>query len=291
MTNQSSLVWLDKTLYPFADHYFKTPAGRIHYVDEGMGDPIVMVHGNPSWSFGYRHLITAFSATHRCIAMDHLGFGLSDKPLDWTYLPQDHAANLEALLESLNLEKITLVVSDWGGPIGLSYALKYPDKVRRLVITNTWMWSVRDNWYYQAFSKFVGGPIGRHLIRTRNFFARDIVKAAFAVKRRLTPQIHQHYLSPLDRPAERKGSWVFPKQIIASSEWLASLWEQRAQLAAKSVLIAWGMKDIAFKSKELNRWIGLFPKATVVRFEDCGHYVAEEKPVELIAQIQELLAT
>jgi len=285
----NDISWLDTREYPFRPTFFRTPSGTMHYVDEGEGRPVVFVHGNPSWSFQFRNVIKGLSGTCRCIAPDHLGFGLSDKPADWSYLPEDHAKNLEQLLASLDLQDITLVVGDWGGPIGLSYAIHHPERVKSIVITNTWLWPVRNDWYFQAFSTFVGGPVGRWLIRRYNFFAATIVPGMFGTKSRLTPEIHRHYLAPLARPEERKGCWVLPGQIIGSTDWLAALWEQRSVLQDKHILIAWGMKDIGFRKKELKTWIAAFPQAHVVRYEDTGHFVAEEKPAELAAEIRNLL--
>ncbi|MAG44853.1 alpha/beta hydrolase [bacterium] len=281
--------WLNTKEYPFKSHFFKTSIGNMHYVDEGKGDPIIFMHGNPSWSFEFRYLIKEFSKTHRCIAPDLIGFGLSDKPADWLYLPKEHFKNIDQFLESLNLKNITLVVGDWGGPIGLSYAINHPGKIKNIIITNTWLWPVKYDWYYQAFSRLAGGPMGRWLIRKYNFFAKNIVKSAFGDKSKLTPEIHKHYLMPLGKPKERKGCWVFPKQIIGSSDWLNSLWNKYDVLKNKNILIAWGMKDIAFRKKELNRWIQAFPNAKVTRYEDAGHFVAEEKPNELIAEMKSIL--
>lgn len=283
--------WIDRREYPFEPHLFALPMGAMSYVDAGPrdADAVVMVHGNPAWSFEYRALIKQLSATHRCVAPDHIGFGLSDKPPEWTYRPQQHAANLDALLETLDLHDITLVVNDWGGPIGLSYAINHPERIKQIVITNTWLWSVRDDWYYQGFSRFMGGFIGRFLIRRYNFFANNIMKMAYGDKRRLTPAIHRHYLMPLDKSAERKGCWVFPKEIIGSSDWLADLWSRREALAGKVALIAWGMKDIAFREKELNRWAAAFPDARVVRWADGGHFAADEKATALVAELSPLL--
>jgi len=261
----------------------------MHYVDEGEGDPVIFIHGNPSWSFQFRNVIKGLSGTNRCIAPDHLGFGLSDKPPEWSYLPEDHAKNLEFFLESLDLQNITLVVGDWGGPIGLSYAISHPERVGNLVITNTWLWSVRGDWYFQLFSTFMGGPIGRWLIYRYNFFAATIMRSMFGTKSRLTPEIHQNYLAPLARPEDRKGCWVFPGQIIGSSDWLQELWEKRSVLKDMHVLIAWGMKDIAFRKDELDTWTKAFPKARVVRYEDSGHFVSEERPADLVDEIRNLL--
>lgn len=274
-------AWVDRETYPFESRFLELDAGRMHYVDVGSGAPLLMIHGNPTWSFLYRDLIRRMAPFFRCIAPDHIGFGLSEKPTDWTYRPEDHARNLTALIEALDLKDITLVGQDWGGPIGLSYAIDHPEKIARLVIINTWMWPVDDDWYYIAFSRFAGGPIGRFLIRHFNFFARVIMPQAYGDRRRLTRQIHQHYLKALGAPAERKGCWVMPGEIIGATDWLRELWSHRAALQEKPTLIAWGMKDIAFREKELNRWIAAFPEAQVIRLTGVGHYVQEEAPDEL----------
>jgi haloalkane dehalogenase len=282
--------WVNQQEYPFIPNQFSLPMGVMSYVDEGTGEPIVMVHGNPSWSFEFRALIKHFSKNHRCLAPDHIGFGLSDKPMDWGYLPEQHAENLATFLESIDLENITLVVSDWGGPIGLSYAIQHPERIKNIIITNTWMWSVKKDWYYQGFSGFVGGPIGRWLIQRFNFFAGAVLKSTYGDKNKLTPDIHRHFIMPLANPMERKGNWVLPKQIIASSDWLSSLWSQRGVLDGKIKLIAWGLKDIAFRVKELNYWIEHFPGVKVVRYAGTGHFIAEEKPDELISEMTGILS-
>lgn len=281
--------WINREMYPFSPKHFTLPMGTMSYVDEGEGEPLVMVHGNPSWSFEFRALITLFSRTHRCVAPDHIGSGLSDKPTDWDYLPRQHAETLEALLDFLDLGNITLVVGDWGGPIGLSYAIRHPESIKQIVITNTWLWSVNDDWYYRAFSGFVGGPIGRWLIRRYNLFARIILKATYGERGKLTPEIHRHFIQPLSRPEERKGCWMFPWQITAASDWLADLWEERGRLNGKIKLIAWGMKDIAFREKELNRWATYFPTARVVQYPGAGHFLAEEKSEELMEELSCLM--
>ncbi|MCE1274989.1 MAG: alpha/beta fold hydrolase [Chlorobiales bacterium] len=289
-TRRNPPAWLDRQAYPFESKYFKTPAGAMHYIDEGSGDPIVFVHGNPVWSFVYRNVIRELRGSFRCIAADHIGFGLSEKPADWSYLPEDHARNLELLLDSLDLKRITLVVNDWGGPIGLAYALRHPERVAGLVISNTWLWSVESDWYYQAFSGFMGGPIGQWLTHEFNFFVRTFMWMVYGDKARLRPEVHEQYIQPFRNPDERKGMWVFPKQIIDSSAWLGSLWSNIGRISDKKVLLAWGMKDIAFRENELNTWKQAFPDASVVRFEDAGHYVAEEQPVELAAAILNFLS-
>lgn len=273
--------WINRKEYPFDSHFFQVPAGRMHYIDEGAGSPVVMVHGNPTWSFLYRCLIKQLRTHYRCIAMDHLGFGLSDKPEGWTYLPGDHAANLTRMIQGLGLEKITLVVQDWGGPIGLSYASAHPENVAGLIILNTWAWPVNRDPYYIAFSRFVGGPIGRMLIRRYNFFANSIMKKAFGDPARLTPAVHAHYLNALASPADRKGCLVFPGQIIGATPWLANLHDRLSVLKDTPALIVWGIKDIAFREKELKRWETIFSHARSIRVPHSGHFVQEEAPDEL----------
>lgn len=277
----SDSAWINRNEYPFESRYFEVPAGRLHYVDEGAGSPIVMVHGNPTWSFLYRDLIKRLKPRYRCIALDHIGFGLSDKPKDWSYLPEDHTKNLTALINNLELSNITLVLQDWGGPIGLSYAVAHPEKVARIVLMNTWAWPVNRDFHYIAFSRFMGGPVGRMLIRRYNFFAQVVLRQAFGDKSKLSKAVHTHYLRPLEMPENRKGCMVFPKQIIDSTPWLERIWRRISTLNDKPKLFIWGMKDIAFRDKELKRWEQTFPEARSVRLDTVGHFVQEEAPVEL----------
>ena len=174
------------------------------------------------------------------------------------------------------------MVQDWGGPIGLSYAVARPENVARIILMNTWAWPVNRDWYYIAFSGFMGGPIGRFLIRRYNFFAKSVMRQAFGDKRKLTPAAHEQYLRALGNPADRKGCMVFPKQIVAATPWLDELWRKIAVLNAKPKLIAWGMKDIAFRAKELSVGSARSRTRWVVRLATVGHYVQEEAPDALV---------
>lgn len=171
----------------------------------------------------------------------------------------------------------------------MSYAIISPDKVKRLVIMNTWMWSVKGDPYYERFSKFMGGPVGRFLIKHFNFFVRVVMKKAMGDASKFSAPVHQHYFKALERPEERKGCWTFPKRIIGSSAWLDSLWSQRDKIRDKPTLILWGMKDIAFREQELNRWASLFSNCKVRKYDDAGHFVQEEKGSELCPVIEEFL--
>jgi haloalkane dehalogenase len=282
--------WVDREAFPFESQFRHLDAGRVHYVDEGDPDapPVLMLHGNPTWSFLYRHVIRELADDYRCLALDYLGFGLSDKPLDFSYEPADHARVVTDFVEALGLEDLTLVVQDWGGPIGLDYATRYPTNVRALVVLNTWLWPVEDDRSMRLFSRVLGSRVGRLLIRRFNLFARWVMPAAYADRSRLTPDVHEQYLRPLSTPADREASWVFPRELLGSEVWLDSLWHRRDAIADKPALFAFGMQDAAFAGT-LPRWRGLFPDARVVEYDDAGHYLQEEKGPELGREIRAFL--
>ncbi|MEZ5226656.1 MAG: alpha/beta fold hydrolase [Acidimicrobiales bacterium] len=265
---------------------FDLPAGQMHHLDIGTGSPVVFVHGNPSSSAEFVPAIAELSSSHRCIAVDHLGFGHSDKPTDWDYLPAHHADNLAALLDALDLRDVTMVVGDWGGPIGLSWVLDHPERVTGLVITNTWLWSVRRSAYYRGFSWFMGGPIGRALTTRFNFFAAQVPKRAWGTRTPWSATIAAEFTGVHTRPNERRGMWVFPREIIGSSDWLASLWDRRANLRGIETVLLWGMMDIAFRADILKIWQEALPAARVEHLDDVGHFPALEATDRLVAAVR-----
>jgi pimeloyl-ACP methyl ester carboxylesterase len=281
--------WLDVNEYPFRSRFLGTPHGDMHYVDEGSGEVILFLHGNPTWSFMYRSLIKGLSQRFRCVAPDHIGFGLSDKPFDVSYLPQFHAANLERFVEALGLKDITLVIHDWGGSIGMSYALDHPDNVKRLIVFNTWFWSVEGNKAAANFSRIVGGPIGRFACRYLNAFPRFVMPSAVGNKAKFGKLAHRHYIKPFPTSKSRKGTWVFPKAIIGQSDWLASLWAKRERLSAKPIQLLWGLKDPGFGKRELERWQGAFPRHETLVFPEVGHFVAEELGADAVDPVEAFL--
>jgi haloalkane dehalogenase len=274
----ASPAWLDRTEYPFASRWLELPSGRLHYIDEGEGRPVVMVHGTPDWSFLWRHLVKALAPRFRCVALDNLGFGLSDRPPGSWYLPENQAANLKTLIERLGLRDITLVLHDFGGPFGLSYALEKPDNVRSLVLMNTWMWSLADDPRFRRFGWLAASRLGRYLYLQWNFSARVIMKYAFGDRARLSPRIHEHYLKPFPDPASRAATWAYARALLGSSSWLERLWQRREHLRNLPALIIWGMKDRAFREKELARLESVFATPEVLRLPDVGHFPPEEAP-------------
>lgn len=262
----------------------------MHYVDAGHGPAIVFVHGMPTWSFLWREMVSDLSADHRCIAVDHLGFGRSDKPEHADYHPRVLSERLSALIEHLGLEQITLVVHDFGGPIGLGHAIRHPETIARLVVFNTWMWSLAEHAGARAVDRAVRGAFGHVMYRWLNGSTRWVIPRALAKGHRLTPEVHAAYVSATANGRERVGQLTLARNLVGAGDWYASLWEQRGRLAAKPAQLLWGMQDPTFGPDELERWISLFPDADVHRFEDVGHFPQEEAPRRVVTAMRGFLA-
>ncbi|HSL71750.1 MAG TPA: alpha/beta fold hydrolase, partial [Longimicrobiales bacterium] len=258
-------AWLDREAYPFANHWVTLSGGRrMHYVDEGDGETLLFVHGTPTWSFEWRHLIRAFSEQYRCIAPDLIGMGLSSRPDDFAYTPAAHADVLREFVGALGLNRFTLIVHDFGGPIALPLALDPVSRAHRLVLINTWMWSFAGDGDMEKKARMAGGNLGRFLYRWANASLRMIAPSAFADRRKLTPAIHHQYLSVFpDRDSRERVLWTFARALLGSSDYYTSLWERRAALTRIPVLIIWGMKDPAFAPNQLQRWREALPNAQV----------------------------
>jgi haloalkane dehalogenase len=278
--------WLDREAYPFRNRWMPMPFGRIHYVDEGRGAPILFSHGTPTWSFEWRRLVGALAGSHRCIALDHLGFGLSDRPRDAAYTPEAHAARFTQFVDALGLDAFTLIVHDYGGPIALPVALDERDRVRRLVIINTWMWRLDDDREMRRAARIAGGRVGRFLYQRANLSLRVIMPQAFADRRKLTRAIHAQYLGPF-RDAWSRGAvlWPLAHAILGSSAYYDSLWAHRDHLRDIPTLIIWGMRDPAFRPQQLRRWRTILPTARVVELE-AGHWPHEELPDAAVAAVR-----
>lgn len=283
----SPAAWVDREAFPFRSRFLEiAPGRRVHYIDEGQGDVLLFVHGTPTWSFEWRHAIRALSRTHRCVAIDNLGFGLSDRPRDFDYTPESHAGVLREFVARLGLGDVTLVVHDFGGPIGLPLALSEPSVVRRLVVFNTWMWSFADDPEMARKAKIAGGRLGRFLYRYANFSLRVLTPYAYADRSKLTPRIHEQYLTPFrDIDSRSRVLWPLARAILGSSAHYDSLWRSRERLAGLPALIIWGMKDPAFPPTLLARWRSVLPQSTVVELP-VGHWPQEETPDEVTHAMQ-----
>ena len=266
------------------------PRGRMHYVDEGEGETLLMIHGTPTWSFEWRHIIDAFSNDYRCVAPDHLGFGYSERPAEIPYTPEAHAENLSAFVEKLDLQDVTLVVHDFGGPIGLPLCLEKTSRIKRLVVLNSWMWSFAGDKQMQRQGRLAGSGLGRFLYRRANFSLRVLMPYAYGDKRRLTPEIHRRYLDRFPDAWSRGAVlWPLAKSLLASGDFYDSLWSARARLGSLPAIIVWGLKDRAFPPAYLERWREALPNARVKTLAEAGHWPHEEAPEAVIAAMREFL--
>lgn len=282
--------WLDPQEYPFAAHYLPLPDGpRLHYLDEGQGPVLLFVHGTPSWSFEFRHLIKALCPAYRCVALDHIGFGLSDKPEHYDYRPQQHARNLQHLIEHLGLRDLTLLVHDFGGPIGLAYAVAHAHNVQRLVIFNSWLWDASQDPEFRKMRPVLANPLLPWLYRWLNASARFLLPASFGAKP-LAPAVRQQYTAPFSGPKERNGTVGLARALLHEQPWFGQLGRQLPPLREHPVLLVWGMQDRFFGPTYLRRFAQAFHQPTIVELATCGHVPHEEEAAQIIEHLQQFLA-
>jgi haloalkane dehalogenase len=284
-------AWLDRAAWPYAAHGVDTGDGRQHYVDEGEGPAVVLVHGTPTWSFEWRHVVAGLRGTHRVVAPDHLGFGLSERPAAAGYRPEDHARRFRRFMDAVCPEgPLTLVVHDFGGPIALDWALDHADRLSHLVVTNTWMWPFDDDPSMRRKARMAGGALGRWLYRRLNASLTLIMPSAYGKRRRLTPAIHGQYLAVFpDADSRERVLFALAQALLGSSAFYASLWARRERLAGVDVQVSWGMRDPAFPPSMLERWKAACPRARVVPFDDAGHWPHEESPTDYVAALRQVL--
>ncbi len=280
--------WLRTQLYPFTSRWIDLDGDTIHYVDEGQGPPIIFVHGTPEWSFAYRDVIRVLRSTLRCIAIDLLGFGLSDKPDRADYSCKGHAARLQKFIDKLNIEGITFVANDFGGGIALDYAIHNPHKVSHIVLSNTWMRSLVNDKHYSGPARILSGWFGKWLYEKMNLPVNVIMPAAYGNRSKLTKEIHRHYKRALPM-GKRRATFAFAGELMTASPWWQSNWDKLTVIEDKPFLIFWGAKDKFVPLSELDRWKTRLPDATTIVFEDAGHFVAEEKGREMATAIARLL--
>lgn len=283
-----SQEWVDTTLYPFDNKYIQLDTGKMHYIDEGEGDVILFVHGTPTWSFLYRDFITSLSKKYRCIAIDHIGFGLSDKPENFDGKPQTHSKNLSEFIKKLKLKNITLVVHDFGGPIGLSAAIENHDNIKQLVLFNTWLWETKNNPAAQKIDKLINGFIGRFLYLRMNFSPKFLLKKGIYEKKKLSKKVHKQYIRPFPDKASRMSLLNIGKSLVGSSDWYQKQWERLDKLEQKPWIILWGLKDEFITTEYLQTWKKRLPHAKIQEF-DCGHFVQEEKTKEAILALERFM--
>ena len=285
-------------LYPFEPHYADINGNKVHYVDQGKGAPVLMVHGNPTWSFYFRHLITGLSGRFRTIALDHIGCGFSDKPSAKTYdyTLDQRVEDLDALVRSLDInEKISLIVHDWGGMIGLAWALDNPDRVDKIVITNT------SGFLLPASKRFPPAlwaikylvPFAIPAVLGANVFARGALY--IAPETRLPQSVKKGLVAPYNSWANRIATLKFVQDIpiIAKDRSYARVQKVDQGLCALNpdqLMFLWGTRDFVFDIHFLEEFKNRFPRSRAHVFEDAGHYLFEDKPGPTLELIQNFLS-
>ncbi len=297
----SATDWTFGGSWPYEPRWFEGGDGRMHYIDEGPRDaaPVVMVHGNPTWAYLYRNFIDALiAAGHRAIAFDHLGFGRSAKPDDASlYSIARHLDRAEALLESLDLRDATPVVQDWGGPIGLGWATRHPERIRSLMILNTFAHRPPEKVRLPApLVAFRTPLVGELLVKGLNMFTRGFLfRAGVRRPERLTAEVKAAYLAPHPSWSSRTPVLAFPREIPSGpegpvSELMAEIEAGLSAFGERPVAICWAMRDVAFTPETLERlWLRTFPDADVTRIADAGHYLQEDAHEVVVPKLLELL--
>ena len=283
-------------LYPFAPHYLDIDDHRMHYVDEGEGDVVLMLHGNPSWSFMYRDLIGELKRDHRVVAPDHIGCGRSDKPGDgaYGYTLASRVSDVSRFVSELDLRNITLVVHDWGGMIGMAWATRHADRVARLVVLNTAAFPLPSGKRFPAALTLARVPgLGALLVRGANAFALGAVRRC-VTRKPMSDEVAAGYLEPYDSWAHRIAVHRFVQDIPLGTGDRAHGVVQRTaaeldRLADIPLMICWGMKDFVFDPHFLVEWERRFPSAEVHRFSDCGHYVLEDAGEKIVPLVRQFL--
>ncbi|HEY3354449.1 MAG TPA: alpha/beta fold hydrolase [Polyangia bacterium] len=276
--------WLPQSLFPYESRFQEVDGCRVHYVDEGQGPPLLMLHGNPTFSFLYRKVIAGLRDRFRCIALDYPGFGLSTARAGYDFRPATHSRIVEGFVDALGLDGLTVMVQDWGGPIGLGLAGRRSERVRALVIGNTWAWPA-DAPTTVRFAKVMGSLVGQLAITRLNFFVNVLIPGG--VKRGKLPQeVMTAYRGPFLRPEDRAPVAIFPKEILASHEYLGAVERGLAALRDRPCLIVWGDADIAFREAERRRFEATFPRHRTHVLHGAGHYIQEDGGEEIALAVR-----
>ncbi|BAH38283.1 MAG TPA: alpha/beta hydrolase [Gemmatimonas aurantiaca] len=264
--------------WPWPAKRHQTVDGALHYIDVGAGPAVCFVHGTPTSSYEWRHQIRALQDTHRCIALDHLGFGQSERPAHASYTPEAHAVRFRAFMDThAPTEPFTLVVHDFGGPIALDWALDHPSCLARLVVVNTWMWSFEHDVAMWKQARLANSWLVRQLYRHLNASLRILMPGAYGHRARLDPAVHGYYQSLFpDADSRERVLFALARALTQSSAFFDRLWQRRMALDQVPMTILWGLADRAFPPPVLAQWRQAFPHADVTTFDGVGHWPHEE---------------
>ena len=285
MSDARRPAWVDDELFPFESRFVELDGNVVHYVDEGSGPILLMLHGNPVWSFVYREVIAALRDRFRCIALDFPGFGLSTGAPGYGYRARDHADLLVSFLDRQDLSQLTLVGHNWGGPFGLYAAQRRPGTFDRLVLTNTWAWPLNGDPSSEVFSRAMGNPIGRALLRQSNLLVSAFIPSAHK-RRKLSAAEMAHYRESTPTPERRLAGAVLPGELVGAREFFTDLADHLGPLQQLPTLIVWADKDPIFTDKYRERLQATFPNHTTTVLHGVGHFLQSDAPAEFNGAIE-----
>lgn len=280
---------IPRAMFDAHSRFLTLPSGaKIHYVDEGSGPVLLFLHGNPSWSFQWRNLIKALKTHYRCVALDYPGFGMSDAPPGFGFTPADESRIVEEFADQLRLQNITLVMQDWGGPIGLAFAERRPDLIQGVILGSTWAWPTDNSVPRGKFSLIAGGPIGEFIQMNFNGFSEFGIRQG--INRRLPSDVMSMYMRPSQPPHRRGVEAFYPDQITSATVWFQHLQTDLPRLKDKPALIFWALQDPGFSLQDLARFESTFPNHRTIRFPSANHFFFEDQCDAMIPQIRTFMS-
>lgn len=281
--------------FPFAPHYNDVNGFAMHFVDEGNGEPIVLVHGDPTWGYLYRKFVPILSSYRRCIVPDHMGMGKSGTPQEpYPYRLRHHVANLEALLLGLNLDNLTLVLHDWGGPVGLGFATRHPHRIKRLVLMNTWAFARWPSGPFPRLLELIRSEKGEKFVLEKNGYLEPALLGTIHYPENLTKTVMEAYQAPYPTPESRLALLCWSRDIPVSERnpsWgeMKRIEQGLAQFTEMPVLLVWGMRDPVLPPSVLRMWERIYPQAITYKIDDASHFLQEDAPERVVTSIEEFL--
>lgn len=277
--------WFLEDLYPFESNWVEVDGAQVHYLDEGEGPVLLMLHGNPTWSFLYRRMVPYLSDRFRCIALDYPGFGLSKAPDDYGYTPAEHARIVGSFVDELGLDPFSLVLHDWGGPIGLTVAQERQDRVQALIVGNSWAWPQTDAATERLASALGEGRSGEFLVDRANIFVNVFLRRAMRRRSPTGPEMAM-WRGPFLERSTRVAVRVLPRELTGSAEFLQEVEDRLAEVAGLPSLLFWADQDPAFRGAEKRKWESILTNRRTYILRHAGHFWQDDAGPEAALMIR-----
>lgn len=278
--------WVPQDLFPFESRYVDIEGSRVHYIDEGRGPTLLFLHGNPTWSFLYRNIVLELRDSFRCVALDYPGFGLSSASEGYDFTPAAHARTVGSFVAQLDLQNLTLMGQDWGGPIGLEVATRDPERCAGFIFGNTWAWPLNGIFHFEVFARIMGSSMSRVWIRNANAFVNVMIP--LGTRTHLPADVMRAYREPFAQKERRRPTWQFPRELLESKSFMEDLEGRLPQVTDLPTLFVWGGSDFALRKKvELPRFQRLFTNHHTVVLPKARHFFQEDAPADAAKAIRD----